>query len=65
MLGDSPYDVEAALLAPEVAVTLRAGGWPDEELRGALAIYDDPADLLERYADSLFAGPELARSSSS
>jgi HAD superfamily hydrolase (TIGR01509 family) len=62
MLGDSPYDVEAALRAGVTVVAVRAGGWPDEELRGALEIYDDPADLLARYSDSIFAGAELARS---
>ncbi len=62
MLGDSPYDVEAALRAGVAVVAVRAGGWPDEELRGAMEIYDDPADLLARYADSAFAGVKLAES---
>ena len=60
MLGDTPYDVEAALRAGVAVVAVRAGGWPDEELRGALKIYDGPADLLARYAESAFAGVELA-----
>jgi hypothetical protein len=45
-------------------VAVRAGGWPDEELRDAVEIYDDPADLLARYASSAFAGAEVAVSSS-
>jgi HAD superfamily hydrolase (TIGR01509 family) len=64
MLGDTPYDIEAARRAGVAVVALRAGGWPDEELRGALEIYDDPADLLARYADSAFAGVELAKEAS-
>lgn len=38
-------------------VALRCGGWGDSDLAGAIAIYDDPADLWRRYADSPFAGP--------
>jgi phosphoglycolate phosphatase-like HAD superfamily hydrolase len=54
MLGDTPYDVEAATRARVPAVALRCGGWTDEGLRGALAVYDDPADLLAHYDDSPF-----------
>jgi HAD superfamily hydrolase (TIGR01509 family) len=54
MLGDTPYDVEAATRAGVLAVALRSGGWPDEDLRGALEIYDDPGDLLRRYDSSPF-----------
>ena len=55
MLGDSPYDVEAASKAGVALVALRGGGFSDERLKGALAIYDDPADLLEHYDESPFA----------
>jgi HAD superfamily hydrolase (TIGR01509 family) len=55
MLGDSPYDVEASGKAGVGMVALRCGGFSDEELKGALAIYDDPADLLEHYEESPFA----------
>ncbi len=54
MLGDTPYDVEAASRAGVRVVALRCGGWGDEALRGALARYDDPADLLARYESSPF-----------
>ena len=48
MVGDTPYDIEAAHRAGLAAIALRCGGyWPDDELRGAVAIYDDPAALLE------------------
>lgn len=53
-LGDTPYDIEAATRAGIPAVALRCGGWGDEELEGAVAIYDHPADLLEKYEDSPF-----------
>jgi phosphoglycolate phosphatase-like HAD superfamily hydrolase len=55
MLGDTPYDVEAALRAGITIVGLESGGWPREDLQGAAQVFATPADLLERYADSLFA----------
>jgi len=54
MVGDTPYDVEAARRAGIEVIALRCGGWPDAELRGAVAIYDDPADLVDRYDLSPF-----------
>lgn len=55
MIGDTPYDVEAALRAGISIVGVRCGGWSDEALRGALAVYADPADLLQHYDSSPFA----------
>jgi HAD superfamily hydrolase (TIGR01509 family) len=55
MLGDTPYDVQAAQRAGVRAVGLRCGGWNDDELAGAVAVYDGPADLLANYAASPFA----------
>jgi phosphoglycolate phosphatase-like HAD superfamily hydrolase len=51
MLGDTPYDVESARKAGVSVVALRSGGWTDADLRGALAVYADPADLLAHFAD--------------
>jgi HAD superfamily hydrolase (TIGR01509 family) len=48
-LGDTPYDVEAAKRARVAVIALRCGGWGDADLAGALAVYNDPADLLARY----------------
>lgn len=51
MIGDTPYDVEAARRAGVKIVALRCGGWwSDGELQGATAIYDEPADLMNRFA---------------
>ncbi|HKO51687.1 MAG TPA: HAD family hydrolase [Polyangiaceae bacterium] len=55
MLGDTPYDVQAASKAGVRAVALRSGGHPDAALSGAIAIYDDVADLLRNFDDSVFA----------
>ena len=59
MVGDTPYDVEAAARADIRAVAFRCGGWSDAELAGAVAIYDDAADLLARYDESPFGGARL------
>jgi HAD superfamily hydrolase (TIGR01549 family) len=50
MVGDTPYDVEAARRADIPAVALRCGGyWSDRELGHAMAIFDDPASLLAHW----------------
>ena len=55
MIGDTPYDVEAAGRAGVALIGLRCGGWDDAGLEGAMAIYDDPADLLAHYDASPLA----------
>jgi phosphoglycolate phosphatase-like HAD superfamily hydrolase len=56
LLGDTPYDVEAATRSRVRTIALRCGGWWDDEaLGGAAAIYDDPADVLANYAESPLA----------
>jgi HAD superfamily hydrolase (TIGR01509 family) len=52
MLGDTPYDIQAAGKAGVGVIALRCGGFPDADLEGALAIYDDAADLLARFDES-------------
>jgi HAD superfamily hydrolase (TIGR01509 family) len=54
MVGDTPYDVEAATRAGVATIAFRCGGWRDEELTGAIAIYDGPWDLLARLDESPF-----------
>jgi membrane protein len=51
-VGDSPYDVESAGSAGIATVALRSGGFPDEALTGAAAIYDDVAALLADFENS-------------
>lgn len=55
MLGDTPYDIESAGKAGVSVIALRCGGFPDEQLQGAIAIYDNPADLLRHFDDSPLA----------
>ena len=54
MIGDTPYDVAAARRAGVEIIGVECGGWPVESLRGAVAVYKDPADLFTRYSESVF-----------
>lgn len=51
LVGDSVWDVEAAKRAGIAAIGLRSGGFCEEDLReaGCLAVFDTPADLVERF----------------
>ncbi len=60
MIGDTPYDVQAAIGAHVNLIGLLSGGWTKEELSGAIAIYDHPADLLNWYDASPLAVEALA-----
>lgn len=57
VVGDTPYDVEAAAKAGMRAVGLLSGGFPEDVLRaaGAVAIYRDVSALLDNYDDSPLA----------
>ena len=52
MLGDTPYDIESASRAGVKVIAFRSGGWDDAHLAEAIAIYDDPGDLLAHYDES-------------
>jgi HAD superfamily hydrolase (TIGR01509 family) len=62
MIGDTPYDVEAAIRAGVRIVAVRCGGWDDASLAGATDIFDHPADLLARWDESPFAASRPDRS---
>ena len=53
MIGDTPYDIEAATRAGVRIIAFRSGGWDDDSLKGAAEIYDGPEDLLSHYDTSL------------
>ena len=55
VVGDTPYDAEAAGKAGLRTIGLLCGGWAEQSLRraGCMAIYADPADLLRHYDRSL------------
>jgi HAD superfamily hydrolase (TIGR01509 family) len=54
MLGDTPYDVTAARGTGIAVVGVECGGWSRDDLRGATEVYASPADLLDRYQQSIF-----------
>lgn len=55
VVGDTPYDAEAAAKANLTSIGVLCGGWTQTELRraGSIAIYRDPADLLDHYDELL------------
>jgi len=56
VVGDSPYDAEAATKAGIPAIGFRCGGFPEAALTAAgyQALYQSPADLLASYEASTF-----------
>ena len=54
VVGDTPYDAEAAAKAGLRTVGVRCGGFPEADLQraGCVAIYDNPADLLAKLDQS-------------
>jgi len=59
VVGDTPYDAEAAGKAGLRTIGMLCGGFPEDSLRkaGCIAIYRDPADLLARYDGSPLSEP--------
>ena len=57
-IGDTPYDVQAAKKIGVPIIGFLCGGFPEDVLRsqGAIAIFRDPADLLDRYYQSPLGG---------
>jgi HAD superfamily hydrolase (TIGR01509 family) len=57
MMGDTPYDIEAAARAGVDTIAFTCGGWTEDQLRGAIAVYRDPAALIADIGGSpFFAG---------
>lgn len=54
MIGDTPYDVEAALRAGIRIVAFECGGWGRADLRGASEVYRGASELLDEYESSIF-----------
>jgi HAD superfamily hydrolase (TIGR01549 family) len=62
VIGDTPYDAQAASKANLKTIGLLCGGWGKEELRraGCMAIYLDAEDLLLQY-DSQFGSARATK----
>jgi HAD superfamily hydrolase (TIGR01509 family) len=54
MIGDTPYDVESAHRAGVRVIAVRSGGH-DADLSDALAVYDNPADILAHWEETPLA----------
>ncbi|HYY57114.1 MAG TPA: HAD family hydrolase [Pyrinomonadaceae bacterium] len=63
VVGDTPYDAEAAGKLRLRTLGVRCGGFPEAELSaaGAMAIYEDPADLLARYDETIIGQTDQSR----
>jgi HAD superfamily hydrolase (TIGR01509 family) len=48
-IGSTPDDLGAARAAGIASIALLCGGFPGLSLRGAIAVYRDPLDLLENF----------------
>jgi phosphoglycolate phosphatase-like HAD superfamily hydrolase len=59
MIGDTPYDIEAAARVGVRTIALRCGGWTQEGLTGAIAVYADPEELLSQFDASPLTGNAL------
>ncbi len=57
VVGDTPYDAEAAGKAGLRTIGVLCGGWPEDKLKeaGCIAVFKDPADLLAHYDASPLA----------
>jgi HAD superfamily hydrolase (TIGR01549 family) len=60
MIGDTPYDIEAAARVGVRTIALRCGGWKQEGLTGAIAVYADPEELLSQFDASPLAGNDAS-----
>jgi HAD superfamily hydrolase (TIGR01549 family) len=67
VIGDTPYDAEAAGKISLRTIGVLCGGFPEAELRaaGCTHIYRDPADLLARYDESPLAQTSAAATTAS
>jgi HAD superfamily hydrolase (TIGR01509 family) len=57
VIGDTPYDAEAARKAQMKSIGVLSGGFPEQTLKdaGCIAVYRDIEDLLHRYDSSPLA----------
>lgn len=61
VVGDTPYDTEAAGKAGLKTIGFLCVGFPEQALRnaGCFTIYGGPANLLGQYEDSIFAERDI------
>jgi len=55
LIGDTPYDIQAARAAGVDTIGFTSGGFSQESLAGAIAVFEGPADLVASWARSPLA----------
>lgn len=55
LIGDTPYDVDAARGAHIRAIAFECGGWGRDDLGGAIEVYRGASELLDRFGESILA----------
>lgn len=48
MVGDTPYDVQAAKRAGIACIGVTSGGWTAKDLVGCIAVFSGPAELAQK-----------------
>lgn len=60
MIGDTPYDIDAAAKLGVGTIAFRSGGWSSQDLANALAVYENPQDLVNDFEASPLAARPAA-----
>jgi len=60
LIGDTPYDIYAGKRAGLETIAFTCGGWTEQELLGALAIYQGPRHLLNAWKSSTLNAAKAA-----
>jgi HAD superfamily hydrolase (TIGR01509 family) len=55
MVGDTPYDLKAAVRAGVPFIGVRSGGYDERALRGALVVYENAEEICRVFEGSPFA----------
>jgi phosphoglycolate phosphatase-like HAD superfamily hydrolase len=55
-VGDTPYDIEGAAKCGIATLAVRSGGFADQSLQGALSVFMDVQELLERFDTTPMGG---------
>lgn len=55
IIGDTPYDIEAAAKCGVRCIAVRTGGFSDTELTRAFAIFDSPKEIIEKHGELILS----------
>lgn len=60
LVGDTPYDIYSGKRAGLETIAFTCGGWSEQELLGAVAIYHGPRHLLDAWKSSALSTAKAA-----